>query len=345
LVYAALKKVEFIFLRSALVISACAVVGCESAVDPYAGAAEPYTMWGVMNSAADTQKVRIFEITGEPGIDRSRGIDAVVSSTNLTTGEHVTWRHREVTFEEGEIGHIFWAPFRAQEGNRYRVEVVRSDGAASTAEVTLPTGVEVELNTSDIRTTLRVRITGGAPQIIGVEVRYEATNLPPSLVWPVDRKLHPVVLHPVDVSYQDELASVDGGWTFEIQMQRDYQLVRSEYERNCLVTEGAPDIALRRAELRFVAADSAWNPPGGVFDPGVLVEPGALSNVENGFGFLGAGQVVKIRWTPPREVRDRVGYSDERPCNFSAQPIPACMDPPIPCMGENPQSIWDIFFS
>ncbi|MEX2402156.1 MAG: hypothetical protein WD423_15400 [Rhodothermales bacterium] len=329
---------------SVALISTVVLAGCESGVDPYVGTEEPYTIWGVFDAAADTQKVRVFSIEGEPGIDRPSAVDASVVSTNLSTGDRVEWTPRTVTYEEGETGHVFWAPFRAQSGHRYRLDVTRSDGNTSTAEVTVPTGVELEINTSDTRSTLPVRIVGDVPNLLGVEVRYEATNMPPDLVWPPGTVAHPLVFHPVDISYQEELNRIEGGWQFNIQMQRDYDLVRREFERNCLVTNGAPGIALRRVELRLVAADSTWSPPGGAFDPEVLVEPTAMSNIDNGFGFIGAGHVKRLRWTPPRETRLGLGYSESRPCGMDAQPIPACMEPPIPCLGENPLDIWELFF-
>ena len=332
--------IRFGLMMLAAVVSA----GCETAVEPFTGTAPPYTLWGVMNSAADTQKVRVFSIEGEPGISRPGEPDATVLSVDLATGDRTAWTHREVAFDSGGVGHIFWAPFRAQPGSAYRLEVVRSDGETSSAQVTVPFPVEVELTTDSVRIDIPVRIVGNAPNLLGVEVRYEASNLPPRNSWPPEKVIHPIVFLPVGVPYTDALTKTSDGWHFNILMQRDYELVRQEFERNCLVTEGAPDIVLRRVELRLVAADSAWSPPGGTFDPEILVEPGAMSNVENGFGFLGAGQVVRVRWTPPREVREMLGYRDEPPCNSTASPSLACTDAPIPCIGENPSSIWDIYF-
>ena len=46
------------------------------------------------------------------------------------------------------------------------------------------------------------------------------------------------------------------------------------------------------------AANAEWDPPGGVFDADVLVQPGTLSNVENGFGFVGAGYRLSSTWIP-----------------------------------------------
>jgi hypothetical protein len=339
-----MDRIRLIVCSFLLILPVVVHVGCETAVDPYTGTAPPYTIWGVMNSEADTQKVRVFSISGQPGISRPDDLDATVSSVDLTTGTRTEWTHRKVLFEGGDQGHVFWAASRVEPGRAYRLDVVRSDGATSSAQVTVPLPVEVNLETSEDRSDIPVQIIGSAPNLLGVEVRYEAGNLPPANPWPPEKGIHPNVLHFVDISYQDDLVETEDGWSFDIRMQRDYDLVRDEYERNCLVTEGAPDISLRRVELHFVAADSAWNPPGGRFDPEILVEPGAMSNVENGFGFLGAGQVVRVRWTPPREVRYRLGYKDEPPCNSTAQPIPACMDAPIPCQGENPESLWEIYF-
>ncbi|MEX0747571.1 MAG: hypothetical protein WD275_06170, partial [Rhodothermales bacterium] len=267
------------------------------------------------------------------------------SSTNLTTGERLEWRHREVTYEDGDVGHVFWSTFRAPHGHQYRLDVTRSDGAVSTATVTVPAGVEVELDTRSEAARLPVTIKGDAPNILGVGMRYEATNVPPELVWPEDRRLHPIVVHPVEVSYQGEGSRTAEGWTFFLNLQKDVEAIRSEYERNCLVTEGNPHIALRRVEFHFVAADEGWRPPGGSFDPEVLVDPGAMSNVDNGYGFFGAGEVVRIRWTPAKSLRDLLGFRTEAGCRDTSSPgDPACTDPPIPCIGENPESIWEIFF-
>lgn len=40
---------------------------------------------------------------------------------------------------------------------------------------------------------------------------------------------------------------------------------------------------------------------------------------------------------PLREVRLDIGYEERDACNFpdGARPIPECMEPPIPCLGEN----------
>lgn len=320
------------------------LLGCEAGVDPYVGGAPPYTLWGLMNAGADTQVVRVFTIERRTGLDRAGDIDAQVSSTDLTTGEHREWIHRETTFQDGQVGHVFWAPFRAQHDHEYRLEVARSDGQTSTARVQVPPPVEVEIDTESTRSQIPVLVRGEVGNVLGAEMRYEATNLPPASVFPPGRALYPQVFHPVHVSYDGTGQRVEDGLEFLINLQRDAGIVRSEYERHCLVTDGAPGIALRRVELRFVAASDAWTPPGGRFDPELLVEPGAFSNVENGYGFIGAGKTFRIRWTPVRQVRDFLGYSYDRPCSFMVSDTPACNDPPIPCFEDTYESIWQNFF-
>lgn len=332
------------YLARSLILLFPILLGCDSSVDPFVGGAPPFTMWGIINAGADTQKVRVFPIEDEPGINRPGDIDAKVVSTDLTTGEERMWNRREVVYEDGDVGQIFWSAFRPEHGHRYHVEVIRSDGAASHATVTVPEGIEVSVDTRTPHAQVPVTVTGEAPHIFGAEMRYEATNVPPLKAWPEGRPVHPTVFFPVAVSYDGKGVRSQDGWEFVVDMLADVKIVRSEFERNCLVTEGNPNIALRRVEFRVIAADDAWIPPGGTFDPDVLVEPGAFSNVENGYGFIAAGEIVSVRWTPVRELRDLLGFRTEQGCQDLRGPSPACTDPPIPCIGENAESLWEIFF-
>lgn len=59
---------------------------------------------------------------------------------------------------------------------------------------------------------------------------------------------------------------------------------------------------LNSLQLRLIVASEDWNPPGGIFDAEVLVDPGVLTNVENGFGYVVAGYRREVTWTPPDAV-------------------------------------------
>ena len=309
------------------------LVSCESAVDPVSGEERPFTLWGVLNSAADTQVVRVFSVGESPDIYLG-DIDARVFSQNLTTSERREWVYRRIEYSEGRLGHAFWSPFRPQVGETYKLTVVRSDGARSSATVQVPLGVEVDVDVDPTRTEVPVLITGDA-NIIGVGVRYDASNWPP-LDAPEGVPLYPPLRHAVDVSYHGMGSPVPGGRRYTIRMTEDVKAVRSEYERNCLVTQASPGIALRGVEFHFAAVNKEWSPPGGDFDPELLIQPGLFSNVDNGYGFIGAGQVVRVRWVPSRAVISALGFVIGQRDNFSS-------DPPEPCLGINLATIWDLW--
>lgn len=307
------------------------LLGCDDTVDPFVGEERPFTIWGFLDAGADTQKVRVFTIEERLGLDRSGPIDAVVTSTDLDTGEQRQWRDSEVTFADSSVGHVFWSAFRAEFGHRYRLEVARSDGAVSSVEVAVPGPVELLLDDNTNRTTVPVTILGSPPRLIKVEVEYDASTVTPANPWPPGSPRPAGIRFPVAVSYNDDLDRIAGGWETEINMIRDFGRVQEAFERNCLVKDL---IALRRIELRLLVASEDWDPPGGTFDPDVLVQPGAFSNVENGFGFFGGGFTIAERWTPSLDVLQAIGYTFEAPCAFGPQDIPACQLPPEPCFDK-----------
>src|SRR5690606_19599811 len=289
------------------------VAGCEQSVDPIVGSEHPYTIWGFMNAGADTQVVRVFPIREELFPELGSGIDARVFSTDLTTGERREWTYEVVQFDSLIEGHLFKSPFRAEFEHRYRLEVVRSDGATSSAEVVVPPEVTFEIDVDPNSTIIPVRIEGDAPILLGVLVTYHATNVISPTAWPPppETVIPPTVQLPVSISYRQLARRVHGGWAFDINMGRDFAAVHAAYEANCLLTEAggfAPDIWLRRMDFSLVAADSSWAPPGGVFDPNILSVPGTFSNVENGYGYFGAGIGIVHDWSPNLEVAQRVGY-------------------------------------
>ncbi|HEX7071506.1 MAG TPA: hypothetical protein VF190_11900 [Rhodothermales bacterium] len=331
-------------LLAALVL--LATTGCEETVDPIIGTDLPFTIWGFMNAGADTQRVRVYPITGELQPDGSAGIDARVYSIDLDTGERREWTYKQVRFDSLTVGHVFWSPFRAVHGRRYRLEVIRSDGATSSTEVVVPPPVSFRVEIVEGRTEIPVEIDGNVPNLIGFHVTYHAQSIPPANVWG-GGPIPPPVDHSITLPYDHLLRAVPGGWEVTIDMQDDYETLRALYRLACLVTDeggSAPDLWLNRMEITAVAVDSSWSPPGGVFDPDVLAIPGTFSNVENGYGFFGAGHGLRHAWTPSIVSRQAAGFNFQPKCNFTAQPdLPECQTPPDPCIGEEVRNLWDIY--
>ena len=137
------------------------------------------------------------------------------------------------------------------------------------------------------------------------------------------------IKHPVIISYEGEAERVRGGFEVDVDLRADFDVIEDEFGRNCLPTNY---MGLGLVTFRFLVADATWTPPGGRFDFEVLSQPGAFSNVDNGFGFYGAGYTASVRWFPSPEVRQELGFILAAPCGF--MPAPSCINPPEPCFQD-----------
>lgn len=296
------------------------------------GEDRPYTLWGFLDANADTQRVRVFTIEDRLGTDRSGPIDAVVTSVNMGTGESIEWVGEEVLFADSSVGHVFYAPFQAEFEQTYRLSVQRSDGATASAQVTIPPEVMVELVDAPNRIIVPAIIHGAVPNLVGVNVLYDAATLPPSNPWPPGTPAPPGYVFPVMIPYDEPEESFPDRTVFEINIRNDFETIQDTYTLNCL----SPDhIALRRVKFQFLAADEQWAPPGGTFDPNILIEPGTFSNVENGYGFFGGGYSVSVGWFPSLVVQRSVGFRTSGPCPLVPANIPECQLPPEPCFRDS----------
>ena len=311
--------------------SALFIAQCDQSIEPFVGDPRPYTLWGFLDAHADTQRVRVFTIEDRLGTDRSGPIDAVVTSTNEATGETREWIDEEVEFSDGSMGHVFYSAFQAEYEHTYRLEVRRSDGATSTARVTIPPPVTVELVDARNRIVVPVFIHGKPPNLVDVNVLYEAATLPPANPWPPGSPTPQGFVVPVTVSYAGLEEPTADGWAFEVHIRNDFLKVQEEFTLNCLSED---HIGLRRVRFQFLAASEAWAPPGNSYDPNLLIEPGTFSNVENGLGFFGGGYSVSEHWTPSEVVLRAVGYRTSGPCPMAPRNIPECQLPPEPCFKD-----------
>ena len=95
------------------------------------------------------------------------------------------------------------------------------------------------------------------------------------------------------------------GWLIQLDLRDDFDKIREAYENQDLPQTL---IRLREIELRVHVGDENWVSPVGFFDPDFLVEPGILSNVENGFGFFGSGYMESTVFAPSRLLQGRAGF-------------------------------------
>jgi hypothetical protein len=279
-----------------VLLLAVIVAGCADSVDPTYDADKPYTLYGVLDPTADSQALRVVPFAPDLNPREPAPVGAEVTSTDLQTGETVTWRDSLVTFGEGRFGTVYLADFRPTYRHTYRIEARREDGAVSSAEVTVPPFVE--------------------PLAQPMETPIGAVVL--SAIWPAAPRLNEAqavfVLADADCNTLTEAVPVsrpaepfEFGWEVPTDFLEDARLVLDNLAPN-------NNVALLDLRLRAVVSSDDWVPAGGVYDPEVLVDPNALTNVEDGFGFVGAGYVVDVSVTPGFDVVQRGGFRPRGSC-------------------------------
>lgn len=284
---------------------ACLLVGllggCDADVNPVLGTDHVFTLYGVITPQADTQKVLVYPIEGLLQPAQAEPLDAHFTSTDMQSGETRVWRDSLKREDNGQYNHIFWSPFRAEYGHTYRLEVERSDGAASRVDAVVPPFSElVEQETPDVSPVVTpILVDGDVPRLLKVVVTYIVRFRDPGAAAAETKS--------VSFDYDDRIERVAGGWLIPVNLTRDFLTIRNQ-----LLLGGTFDrtfgIRLTQIILRLIAANEEWNPPDGVFDAEVLVQPGTLSNVEGGFGFVGAGYRLERSWLPLPEVIEGAGF-------------------------------------
>lgn len=277
------------------------LAACEEDVTAVLGTDRVYSMYGVFSPSLDTQAVLVFPI--DPTLQQrpAGALDAQVTSTDLVSGETRTWRDSLVANVNGGREHVFWSGFRAAYGHTYRLRVERSDGAAAEVEVQVPVRAAIALDEPTVsvgRVSQFVRVTAAVPRLLNVQVAYRVRTRP-------DGGAEAITVYRVD--YTDQARPGGDGWIVPVNLSRDYEDLEQ-------LASGWADwqpgfgLTLLDMEITLIAADAAWNPPGGVFDPDVLVQPGLFSNVAGGFGFVGAGYELRRLWMPPAAFVEAAGF-------------------------------------
>jgi len=278
-------------LGAVLLLTVALTTGCEESVNPVLGTDRAFTLYGFFNPQADTQAVRIFAIEGRLELTRPEPLDAKVVSMDLQRSQQQVWQDSVVQYESERYGHVFWSEFRAEFEHRYRLEVVRSDGARAQVEVTVPPLSEPLLLPPIIapRFVFYPVLWQQAPRVNNIRARYY-TNCG---TYTFDYGL-------------DGQEQVDGGTVVTVDLSQDARLIFQEvfFDPSCAIQE----LRLGEIELIVLVTNAEWVPPTGVYDAELLVEPGTFSNVENGFGFVGAGYPASFRLVPSESALLAAGF-------------------------------------
>ena len=271
-------------------LAAVFVLGaCEESVDPILDSDRQFTLWGTLDMNADTQFVRVIPIRATLGTEAT-ALEATVTSTDLETGEVVVWRDSVVTFEGGLVGHIFYAPLRVQPLHRYQIDVTAPDRELTTRAVTtVPARPEPEVAAEVVQ---RITTPQGARISARQEIVWRGVAREPYRIEQWYRFLDNDIFAFRDVllPFEPPVSEPAAGDAWRV----DLNLLGHRLVMDSLISLN--NKALAGLAMQITVLDDAFVPPGGVFDPDVLVQPGTLSNVENGFGFVGAVGRFSVEW-------------------------------------------------
>ena len=262
---------------------------CETGVDAVLGTGRVYTVYGHLSSRVDTQAVRVYAIDGTIDRIRPNPLDATVRSISLDTGQQHTWQDSVIQFSEDNYGHVYWARYTPDYGERVRLTLTRPDGAAATVDITMPPVSEPGLVTPTVKqgfVDLPV-LWRNAPRLNNIRVRYYTNK------------------GIFDYDYGNDQVTTPEGQVASILPHEDARNIFTEIFRTSGSTREA---RLLRIEQFVLVSSANWVPPGDVFDPDLLIEPGHFSNVENGFGFVGAGYEASFLYEVPDSVALASGF-------------------------------------
>lgn len=258
--------------------AAVLVAGCAEDVGLPPRPAAAFTLWGAFDPTAPRQMVRVVPLDPDIEPDPPGPIDATVTSHDFATGVTTTWRDSLVQYADGTTGHLFIGAVPVTYGGRYRLEARRSDGVTARATLLVPPLVQPVLEADPAHTPIERVAWPGAPQVNAVEVVYLVENAN------CQRR-------EVAIPFEGVTEPTEFGWRVVLDLEDEYVRLRRD------ALDGLPH-ALASVTVRGEVAGADWRFPSSAFDPVLLQEPGAFSNVEGGFGFVGAAYPVAFSWQP-----------------------------------------------
>ncbi|NNF58868.1 MAG: hypothetical protein HKN04_11585 [Rhodothermaceae bacterium] len=273
------------------------MVGCDDGfVDPFLRDGGAFSVYGaiVSDEVPLTHEVRIVPVRTLPDTPTDTGqatvqLDAEVWSTDLTTGDSLQWTQRSVRYDDGSVGYLFSRDFVAPSEHAYRLTVRdRVNGNTATALVETP---PVPILTRQPAQIVR-------PDSISQVVEWEAARLDSvTVMYQVDLDMASFV----PIRYE----APPPGQPIVVDFVRDFAQVFAVAE---LEAEGDLDsLVVNEVQIRLRALNGAWvEPPE---DSAVLAQPGADTNVEGGYGFVGGATYGTMLWRPDRDVMRAAGFT------------------------------------
>lgn len=287
-----------------LAVFGLSLAGCDDTVDPIIESDQQITLFATLDMYSDVQWVRFIPIRGLITSDTINPDDYSFQSTDETTGETIVWEDSVHVFDNGSVGLLYRADLRVQPGHTYSFEARKAGSdLVTTASTTIPSQADFNVEPEEVEQfvgptgfvvlgTQDVEWTGLDSRPFKVELWYRFLRAPTDPFR--DIKIDPVPLY----TYENGTLSM----TMNLPAQRVFLADSLDLNRSALMGIG----------MEVSNLDDKFVPPGGVFDPEILVQPGTFSNVTNGFGFIGSVSRFRAEWTLSDESLRLLRYQTPR---------------------------------
>ena len=262
-------------LFAVLAVGALALTACgDPFVDPFLRSGGPYSVYGALRAETfpTLQRVRVQPVRTLPDAPTDPGeptarLAVDVWTEDLSTGDTLRWNRRDVRFDDGTVGTVFERRFRALPGRTYRVRLRdREREREARVDVDVPEAPTGQASPATI-------LDGAVTQ---------------QVAWSADRLLGANVVYRLGATGQGAIAlpypPPPAGEPLVIDYTAD-----AERLREILTARGTPPspapLVLTEVLANAFAPGSSW--PEIPTDPTVAAQPGAYSNVDGGYGFVG----------------------------------------------------------
>ena len=281
------------FTVNLILVSAVAIslTSCEETVDPILDSDRQLTLWGTLDMNTDYQFLRVVPIREVLDVRLAEYPEMEVISIDLDNGEQIEWRDSVVSFLGDNPGLLFYAPLRVVPTHTYRIEI-RSPSLTyvTSAETTIPTIPEVEIFEERVTQT----ISGIGYFVSGFQdLTWSGVHQMPYQIehWYRFLEFGSLGFRDFKLPYVPPNITHNVGAS-ELDITLNLVRHRDSIQKYIIL----PQVRLVGMGQTITVLDEAFVAPGGEFNAEVLAQPGTLSNVDHGFGFVGSVGRFSIEW-------------------------------------------------
>lgn len=265
------------FVAAWIVLLCLGISGCDTAFNPLIENRDRhYSVFGVLDQAADTQWVRVMPVGDSLFSGKSVPNEVRVYLTELESGNRTELRDSLIRYSDNVYAWNYWTDSEIKSGSTYKLEVIGPGEKQSSAETTIPEDFRVPEITYNTRQERGVVVVEEVERLVVAEAEYVLRVIP-------NEPGPPPPLVTESISHLDNLVPLkNNGYKFyPNDVSRLAEKLNAFGQR----------IDIQKRTIRVVAGSAEW-PDYEQLSKDEIPIPGIRSNVKNGLGVL-AGIVSK----------------------------------------------------